>query len=287
MQQLCKIGIVLLGGMLAGIFLNAQVLYASNIEPPQISATSAILIDKDSGKIYFQKNALQARHPASITKIMTAIISLEANIGQEEAQVTPLAAGVYVGSTLNLHVGDRMLVEDVIKAALLASANDSTVVLAEHLAGNHDIFLELMNAKAFILGLDGTNYVNTNGFSKPNHLSTAQDLANLARYCLANPRFAELVATKQAEINLITKKGKAKKLTLRNTNKFLNTYPGANGVKTGTTAKAGNCLLTSVKKDQKQLISVVLKSRNRYTDTKKLMDYGFSNEISQNIKSSK
>ena len=248
---------------------------AAQAEELKISASAAVLMDAATGQIYYEKNAIKRSHPASLTKIMTAILVIETKIGGEEVRVTNEAARVYIGSTLNLNPGDRVTVNELIKGALWASANDSTVALAVHTAGTHDGFIEMMNSKAFLLGLSGTHYINTNGYSKPGHYTTALDLALLARYCLKNPEFAGLVSTKQGEIKLINKHGKEKVIQLNNTNRFLNMYPGANGVKTGTTSQAGNCLLSSATRGGRRLIGVVLKSHNRYADSEKLMDYGF------------
>ncbi|MDA8211882.1 MAG: D-alanyl-D-alanine carboxypeptidase [Clostridia bacterium] len=258
--------------ILSGLLVFTPVAQA---EEPEITASAAILMDAATGQIYYEKNAVKQRHPASLTKIMTAIVVIETKIGGEEVKVSSEAAKVYIGSILNLNTGDRVSVNDLVKGALWASANDSTVALAVHTAGTHDGFVDMMNAKAFLLGLSGTHYLNTNGYSKPNHYSTARDLAQLARYCLKNREFAGLVSTKQGEIKLINKQGKEKIIQLSNTNRFLNMYPGANGVKTGTTSQAGNCLLSSATRGGRQLIAVVLKSHNRYGDSQKLMDYGF------------
>jgi D-alanyl-D-alanine carboxypeptidase (penicillin-binding protein 5/6) len=243
---------------------------------PNISALAAIVIDRTTGQIYYEKAANQQRHPASLTKIMTAILVIETKIGQENVIVSKEAAQIHIGSIVNLKTGDRITVNDLVKGALLASANDSTVALAIHTAGSHDGFVELMNTKAFLLGLAETHFANTNGYSKANHYSTAKDLSQLARYCLQNDYFAKLVSSKLGDLKLVDKRGKTKVLQLQSTNRFLEMYPGANGVKTGTTSLAGNCLLASAKKGDRQLITVVLKSGNRYGDSQKLMNYGFA-----------
>lgn len=244
--------------------------------PPKVTAASAILINSQTGKVLFAKNESTRRDPASLTKMMTAVLVLEQNIGSELSVVTARADREYMGASLNLTRGDHIQVADLLKGALIASANDSTVALAEQMTGNHDTFIELMNAKAFLLGLDKTNFENTNGFSKPNHYTTALDLARLAAFCLRNPDFARLVSTKQTEVKLTDRHGKLHVRRFNNTNRLLGSYPGTNGVKTGTTTRAGNCLVASVRRGNNQLISVVLKSRNRYEDTWKLMEFGFN-----------
>lgn len=262
--------------IIAVVFGVLVITPVAQADEPKISASTAILMDAATGKVLFEKDAEKKRHPASLTKIMTAILVLENEISQENVIVTNEAARIYIGSILRLKTGDRIFVGDLVKGALLASANDSTVALAVHTAGSHDVFVEMMNTKAFLLGLKDTHFVNTNGYSKPNHYSSARDLAQLARYCLKNSDFVKLVSSKQGEIKLKDKQGKEKIIQLRNTNRFLEMYPGANGVKTGTTSQAGNCLLSAATRGGRQLIAVVLKSHNRYGDSQKLMDYGFN-----------
>jgi len=256
------------------IFFNSQ---AALAKEPNITADAAVLMDAGTGQIYFEKNAHKKRSPASLTKIMTGLLAIEMGNPRDVVTVGRRAAGVYIGSTIGLRYKDRLTLDDLTKAALICSANDSTVAIAEHVAGDHDRFVDLMNTKAFVLGAFNTNYVNTNGYTAPNHYSTAYDLAVITRYALQNPRFAELVCTKETTIKWLNRD---REEIIHNTNKMLTTdyyhYEGINGVKTGSTIRAGNCLVASATRDGRRLIAVVLHCRNRYVDAAALLDYGFN-----------
>ncbi|WP_066639645.1 D-alanyl-D-alanine carboxypeptidase family protein [Desulfolucanica intricata] len=261
------------------IFLTAAFLLAfayplaAGAEEPEISADAAVLMDSATGEVYFAKNPHQRRYPASLTKIMTAIIALENGRLNEVVTVGQKAASVSVGSIIDLRVGDKLTLENLLKAALICSANDSTVAIAEHIGGNHDNFVELMNAKALSLGATNTRFQNTNGYTLPNHYTTAYDLALITRYALKNKDFNRFIATKE---DTIYWKGKERELDVRNTNRLLReSYPGIDGVKTGSTPRAGNCLIASATRDGRRLIAVVLHCRNRFTDAAKILEYGF------------
>lgn len=265
------VGLLLVANLLTG----AKAGWTETRSQPKISADAAVCMDRSTGETCFAKKPDKLVHPASITKIMTAIVVLEAATDGEIVTISPEAAKVYTGTIMKLRGGQIISLDDLVKAALMTSANDSTVALGMHLAGNQKLFVEMMNTKAMVLGLKNTNYVNTNGFSVPGHLTTAKEQVLLARYCLQNEDFAKIVSTKESAIT-ITKNGKAQRLDIRNTNRFLRMYPGAAGVKTGTTTRAGNCLLGAATRNGKQLITIVLKSKDRYQDTIKLMEYGFN-----------
>lgn len=257
------------------LFTGAGTGWTKTVSEPKVSADAALCMERTTGKIVFEKKPDKPVHPASITKIMTAIVVLEGADINEIVTIPPETVRVRMGSTMGLRTGQVISLKDLVKAALITSANDSTVALGVHLAGNQKLFVEMMNTKAWLLGLTNTNYVNTNGFSVPGHLTTAREQVLLARYCLQNEDFAKIVATKADSIT-ITTKGKAQRIDIRNTNRLLHSYPGVAGVKTGTTTRAGNCLLATSTRNGRQLITIVLKSRDRYQDTIKLMDYGFN-----------
>lgn len=231
-------------------------------------------MDAKTGQLYFTCNPWKKRPPASLTKIMTALIALENGRLDSIVTVTPRAASIYAGSVLGLMAGDKLTLENLIKAALIASANDSTVAIAEHLAGTEDCFLEMMNIKAILLGALNTRFANTNGYTDPNHYSTAFDLAQITRTALKNPKLAELVRTKE---DIICWDNKKRLEIISNTNMLVRTeaYSGIDGVKTGTTARAGNCLIASATRGERRLIAVVLNCQNRYLDAINLLDYGF------------
>lgn len=241
---------------------------------PAITADAAVLMDAVTGQVFYAKNSYKQRHPASLTKIMTAIIALENGRPDEVATVSRRAASISDGSIIDLHPGEKITLHNLLKAALISSANDSTVAIAEHVGGSESRFIEMMNAKAALLGALNTRYANTNGYTHPNHYSTAYDLALIARYALKNPQFARYVRSKEAVVEW---SDRSRKEAIHNTNRLLlGGYPGMNGVKTGSTSSAGNCLIASAGRDGRYLITVVLHSGDRYQDAIRLLDYGFS-----------
>jgi len=243
-------------------------------ELPRVTASAAVLIDVESGQIYFAKNHTVRREPASLTKIMTAVIALENGDLNDVVTVGGEAAAISEGSTIELNKGEKITLGELLKAALICSANDSTVAIAEHVGGSEGRFIALMNKKAGALGLFGTRFANTNGYHDPNHYTTAYDLAFLTRYALGNPKFNELVQTRETTVRWIEPAAREEKIG--NTNRLLTGgYEGADGVKTGTTSMAGNCLIASSTKEGRRLIAVALHSDDRYRDCVKMFDYGF------------
>lgn len=242
---------------------------------PRITAQSAILYDRLTGEILFDKESREIRPPASTTKILTAIVAIEnGNLKQEV--VISSNAGSVGGSTNYLRAGEVLSFKDLLWGALLESGNDSCVALAEAASGSETLFVELMNRKAVLLGAWDTDFQNTNGLPDKDHLTTAYDMAVITDYALQNPLFAEMVSTLHAEI---PKKDTTWERSLDNTNRLLSTYPGADGVKTGTTNAAGQCLVSSATRGDRQLIAVVFKSGDRYGDSVKLLDHGFDDYI--------
>lgn len=256
--------------------------------PPKIKASAACLMDVGTGQIYFQKEGDKRREPASLTKVMTAILALENGNLKDVVTVRKRAASVSMGQDIGLQTGDRLYLEELLKAALMYSANDSTVAIGEHIAGDHDVFVKMMNDKARVLGMRDSNFANTNGFHHPNHYTTANDLAVLTSYALKNKTFAKMVSTKEEVINWLPREGEDKAVSeseerkalkqkeIHSTNRLLRSdYQGINGVKTGTTPRAGNCLIASATREGRQLVVVILNSNNRWNDATRLMDYGF------------
>ena len=246
---------------------------------PVIGAQAAVLIDAETGKVLYGKNHKQYRPPASTTKMITAILSIEKGNLDDIIIISDRASQTGEAS-LNLVAGERITLKNLLYGALLRSGNDACVAIAEHTASTVEEFVALMNLKAQLLGCYDTNFVNTNGLPAKNHYSTAYDLAQIARYGLKNEIFAQIVAT--ANYTIIWEESNRKRV-IKNTNKLLTTYYGATGIKTGTTDEAGYCLVASAKKDNRNLIVVVLKSNNRFRDAEILLDYGFNNFRNINI----
>lgn len=243
--------------------------------PPRVTSTAAVLLDVETGQIYFAKNHTRRMEPASLTKIMTAVVALENGNPGDVVTISRLVASVEEGSIIDLRRGEKITLEELIKAALICSANDSTDAIAEHVGGgDYDRFIKMMNAKANALGLFKTRYENTNGYHDPNHYTTAYDLAVLTRYALGHPKFNELVQTREATVRWVEPPDREEKIS--NSNRLLiSDYEGVDGVKTGTTPRAGNCLVASATRDGRRLIAVTLDSYNRYKDCISMFEYGF------------
>lgn len=249
--------------------LSSVVAWGATV-PPRISAVAAIVLDVATGEILYEQNAFALRAPASTTKILTALLAIECGKLDELVTVSPHAASVGEAS-VNLCSDDRLPLQELLYGALLQSGNDACVALAEHIASSEEEFVGLMNLKAQLIGANMTTFYNTNGLPHPQHLTTAYDLAQITRAALQNPVFREIVQTKNHTMRWIEPK-KAK--FLMNTNKLLWSYPYTTGVKTGTTIKAGKCLVASAKYGQNEIIAVVLHSTNRFGDAQILLDYG-------------
>lgn len=239
---------------------------------PKITAEAAILIDGVTGEILYEKNAFQQRPPASLTKVMTGMLAIELGDLKKTVQVSEKAAHTG-GSRLNLITGETIDLENLLYGALLKSGNDACVAIGEEIGrGDEMQFVALMNLKAKLLGCGQTNFMNTNGLPDPNHYSTAYDLSLMARAALQNPIFATIVQTQYHTVQWKNNR----QVMIKNTNRLLQFYSGAIGVKTGTTNAAGQCLIAAAERGQRQLIVVVLKSSNRFLDSTILLDYGFS-----------
>lgn len=240
---------------------------------PTISAESAILMDAKTGRVLFAKNPYQRRAQASTTKITTTIIALEKGKLTDRVTISERAADTGE-SSIWLEKGEVHTLEDLLYAVMLYSANDAAVAVAEHIGGTEDKFIQMMNDKVKVLGARETNYTNPHGLDNPLHYSTAYDLAIIARYAMANPKFREITATSE---RYIPWEGHPWERKLETRDKLLSIYEGADGVKTGTTDQAGKCFVGSATRQGFRLISVVLNSGNVWADTPALLDFGFNN----------
>lgn len=261
---------------LIAIFLSFIPALSECSAPPTIKANSAILIDAKTGQILFDKKSATRYAPASTTKILTAILAIESGRLDDVVTVSARAAGTG-GSSMYLYAGQHITLRELVTGLMLRSGNDAAVAIAEHLAGSTDEFVNLMNKKAQLLGAYNSNFRNPNGLSAAGHYSTAFDLAWMARYALTNPIFAELVNTKETDIEWLDRKGHSQDKHLRNTNKLLWMFEDADGVKTGTTGEAGPCLVSSATRGNQRLIAVVLHDHSRWYDSMLLLKYGFDN----------
>lgn len=248
-------------------------------ENPQmaLSAKSAILIEPSTGQILFEQNAHDRLPPASVTKIMTMLLVMEAlDNGQckpdDMVRTSALAASMG-GSQVFLEENEEMSVNDMLKAVAVASGNDAAVALAEFIGGSHENFVAKMNERAKELGMNDTTFVNCNGLDDPNHLTSAYDIAQMSRELIKHPQIFNYTSIWMDSL-------RGGQFGLVNTNKMIRFYSGATGLKTGSTSVAGFCVSVSAKRDDMDLIAVVMgapSSKERFADATKLLDYGFAN----------
>ena len=238
---------------------------------------SSILIEAQTGKIIYENNAHISLPPASITKIMTMLLICEAIERGELTTSTVITASERAksmgGSTIFLDTNEQMTLDDLLKGIAVASANDACVAVAEHMSGSIEAFAEKMNERAKQLGMKDTHFVNCNGLDDDNHYTSAYDIAVMSRELLKHKMIFKYTTIWMDSL-------RDGKFTLSNTNKLIRFYPGANGLKTGSTSKAGCCISASAKRDGMQLIAVVLgapNSKERFASASNLLNYGFSN----------
>ncbi|HOP74023.1 MAG TPA: D-alanyl-D-alanine carboxypeptidase family protein [Bacillota bacterium] len=242
-----------------------------------IEAKAAILMDPVSGKILYAQNEHQRLPPASVTKVMTMLLIMEAvesgRIGWDEKIVTSKAAAGMGGSQIYLKEGEEMTLREMFKAIAVVSANDASTAIAEHLYGSDIDFVEAMNNRAQKLKLKNTHFANETGLPDPEHYSSAYDLAVISRELLKYPEVLKFTSIWMDSL-------RDGQFTLRNTNELIRVYRGADGLKTGHTSEAKYCLAATAKKGDFRLLSVILGAESdaaRVAQTKRLLDYGFRN----------
>ena len=247
--------------------------------PMELTAPSAVLMEAETGAVIFEKNAEDRRPAASITKLMTLLLTLEKLDRNEitlddRITVSPQAAA-QPGSQAFLDAGAQYPLRDLLKATIIASANDGAAALAEYLAGTEDAFVRLMNARASELGLANTRYVNCTGLPAEGQYTCARDVAVLSREIAKHPAY---FGYSSIWLDSLTHpSGRVTDLT--NTNRLVRFYPGCDGLKTGSTSEAKYCLSATAEKNGMRLIAVVLgvpKSQTRFDEARAMMDYGFS-----------
>jgi len=247
-----------------------------------IQAKSALLMDYHTGEIIYEKNSHEKVPPASISKIMTLLLGMEAleagkiNLS-DKVRISSHAAGMG-GSQLWLEEGETQTVEDLFKSITIRSANDASVALAEHIAGSEEIFVKMMNEKAKSLGMKNTNFMNASGLPDENHFVSAYDVALMSAELLKHKQIHNWLTVYMDEILVGKKKDKVQSLV--NTNRLIKEYEGTTGIKTGSTSEAGYCLAASAKRGNLQLIAIVMgsdTSKIRFNESMRLLDYGFAN----------
>lgn len=257
--------------------MQSVVVFAEGNTDLGLNAKSAILMEESTGNILYESNPDERLPIASVTKVMTMLLIMEAvdsgKISLDDMVTVSENAMSYGGSTMFLETGEQLTVNDMLKGIAVASANDGCVAMAEHLAGSESAFVDMMNEKAKKLGMENTHFMNTNGLDEEDHYSSARDVAIMSRELMKHETIFNYTS-----IWMDTLRGG--KFQLANTNKLIRFYDGANGLKTGSTSKALCCLSAAAKRNDMQLIAVVLgapTSAERFASAKSLLDYGFAN----------
>ena len=270
-------GIFLAFFILLGIFpLTA---YAA---PTEVAAKSALLMDIATGTVLYEQNAHTPLAPASVTKVMTMLLIMEAiddgRIGWQDTVTASESAAAKGGSQIYLKVGETMSVEDMVKSIAVSSANDCACAMAEHIAGSESTFVSMMNTRAQELGMENTNFVNCTGLDDDpeaaKHLTSAYDIALMSRQLmLHHPDIKKYTTIWMDTV-------RSGSFGLSNTNKMVRFYPGSTGLKTGFTSAAGYCLSATAQREGMELVAVVMgsaTSKDRFAACKTLLDYGFAN----------
>ncbi|MDD3453085.1 MAG: D-alanyl-D-alanine carboxypeptidase [Bacilli bacterium] len=278
-------------------FLNCKADVSENIENTfenteslAVNAQSAILIDAKTGTILYEKNAHEKLAPASMTKIMSMLIIVEAiekgNLKWDEMLTISENASSMGGSQILLETGEQMSVKDLFKGVAVASGNDAVIALAEAVAGTMEEFVKMMNEKVKKLNLKDTNFKNPHGLDEANHYSSAYDMAFIAKELVKHEKILTFTSIYEDYL----RKGTEKEFWLTNTNKLTRFKPGVDGLKTGYTEEAGYCLTATMQKNDYRLIATVMKepsSTIRNSEISTLLDYGYAQYKSVSILSSK
>ena len=249
---------------MAAALLAAVLFFSYNVDA--VSADSAIVMDAQTGRVLFEKNADKRSLIASTTKIMTALIVCEQCNVLDRMRIPKEAVGIE-GSSMYLQEGEVLTIQELLYGLMLHSGNDAAVALAIYCGGTVEGFAQLMNDKAHRLGMENTHFENPNGLDSPGHYATARDMAILAAYAMKNPVFAKTVSTKSVCVG---------QRYLTNHNKLLWRFPGADGIKTGYTKAAGRILISSATRNDRRLIAVTMNDPNDWADHTALLEQGFS-----------
>ena len=265
-----------MGKRIAGILLAVLILVfamPARVGAVSTSATAAILVDADSGRVLYEQNADARMLIASTTKIMTALVAIREGNLSDTVKVSKKAAYTE-GSSMYLKVGEELTLETLLYGLMLCSGNDAAVAIAEHVGGSEAGFAELMNETAAELGMEHTSFANPNGLDHEDHYSTARDMAVLACAAMNNEILARIVSTRTVTIG-----GR----TMTNHNKLLSYMDGCIGLKTGYTQAAGRTLVSCAEQEGQRLVAVTLQDGNDWADHQALYEYGFSTYPSQRL----
>ena len=241
-------------------------------ETVESSARAAVLIERETGRVLLSCNLREPLPMASTTKVMTALMALEYGRLDEIVTVGKNAYGV-PGTSIYLGLGEKITLKDLLYGLMLASGNDAAVAIAEHIGGDVNTFCQQMTRRAAELGCTDTVFVNPNGLPAQGHHTTAHDLALIARQAMTYPLFRQIVSTRRASIPW---EGRSYQRILNNKNRLLSSYEGATGIKTGYTRAAGRCLVFGARRDDLEVIGVVLNCGDWFDEAARLMDRAFA-----------
>lgn len=250
----------------------------------ELKAEAAILADAATGKILFEKNSHEPLYPASITKIMTLLLTMEAveagKVSLEDEVIVSERASSMGGSQIFLSPGDRVTLEELLIGIAVGSGNDASVAAAEHVSGSLEGFVDLMNKRAGELGMKNTHFENSSGLHAEGHVTTAHDVVIMSRELLKHPKVHEWFIIWMDEEFLKDRIKVKKGIYLSNTNRLIKNYSGCDGFKTGFTNEAGHCISATAERDGSRFIAVILKgadSQSRFNEASLLLDYAFAN----------
>lgn len=281
-RRMAGILLTVIVAVLAAVPVQSMCMYRVNAAEPDVESPSVILMEASTGKTVYEKNADETLHPASITKIMTLILIFDAlsenKITLDENVTVSEHAASMGGSQVFLEAGEKQTVNTMIKCISVASANDASVAMAEHIWGSEQTFVDKMNERAQGLGMSGTHFVNCCGLDTDGHMMTARDVAIMSRELITRyPQIHEYSGIWMDTITHSTRRGESE-FGLSNTNKLIKQYEWATGLKTGSTGLAKCCLSATAEKDGIELIAVVMaapNSKTRFKDAISLLNYGY------------
>ena len=240
--------------------------------PPKARAASILLKDLRTGTALYEYHSSRRLPPASLTKILSALVILDSGDLDRHVTITREAARA-PRTRMRIRRGDVFVLGDLLQAMLITSANDACRAATQFVGGGEAEFVSMMNKRAELMGLQNSHFMNACGFDRAGHYSTAQDLARLTELALENPTFREIVSTDQTTIVSLKKK---RRYDLRNTNRLLSTIEGVEGVKTGFTARAGRCLIAKVRQEGKELLLVLMDAKRRWQTATNFIQYGIT-----------
>ncbi|MGE5585292.1 MAG: D-alanyl-D-alanine carboxypeptidase family protein [Bacillota bacterium] len=275
--------VLFMAGLVAALAATIGLPGSLQAAAPELKARSAVLISAETGQVLYEKEPDMRVAPASITKVMTMLLAMEAvdskKVGLDDMVTTSTEASQIGGSQIWLAEGEQMKLGDMMKAIAIVSANDAAYAVSEFIAGSAEDFVNQMNEKARDLGMKNTHFENPDGLPAPDHYSTAREIAIMSRELVTkHPKVLEWTSVWTDTLERKGPRVRQEESFLRNTNELILRYPGADGLKTGMTDEAGYCLSGTAKRDDVRLISVVMglpTNDDRLEDTIKLLNYGF------------